>query len=129
MTMPDENATPSASTVDAAIGKTADAARDGIDRANDAVDGAVTEAANKVDRVRNAVAPALKDGIDRAQSMVQQGSTFVSDTTLYARVRASELADQVVVYTQQKPVTALMLAAASGALMLSLVSMLTRRRR
>ena len=128
MTTPEEGSNPSDKTAEAAVGKTADALKSGIDSANDAVDGAMAKAASRVESVRSTVTPVLKDSIDRAQTLVQQGSTYVSDTTLFARVRASELADQVVGYTQQKPVNALLIAAASGALLLSLVSTLTRRR-
>lgn len=128
MTTPDESGTNPGSTAEAAVGKTAEALKGGIDSANDAVDNAMSRAASKVDSVRNTVTPVLKDGIDRAQSLVQQGSAFVTDTKVLAQVRASELSDQVIGYTQQKPVKALMIAAATGAVLWSLLSPRSRRR-
>ncbi len=129
MTIQDDHANTTGSTADAAHGNTAAALKGGIDSANDAIDTATSRAADQVDRIRGAVTPALKDGIDRAQALVQQGSTFVSDTTLFARVRASELADQVVGYTRLKPVRALLIAAASGALLMRVIGAMGRRSR
>jgi ElaB/YqjD/DUF883 family membrane-anchored ribosome-binding protein len=128
MTTPDES-NASSESPEAAVSKTATAVKGGIDSANDALDAAASRAASRVDSVRATVAPALKDGIDRAQALVQQGSTFVSDTTLLARVRASELTDQVIVYTREKPIAALLIAAATGAVLLSVIRPATRRRR
>lgn len=130
MTMSEEGgAASSGSDADAAIGKTADAVKGGIDSANDAIDAAASRVTDRVASIRNAVTPALKDGVDRAQDLARQGTTFVSETTLYARVRASEMTDQVLAYTREKPMTALLIAAACGAVLMSVLGPSGRRRR
>jgi ElaB/YqjD/DUF883 family membrane-anchored ribosome-binding protein len=84
--------------------------------------------ADKVDEVRGSAAPAFKKAVSRAQSMGQQSIDTISDMASQARDAASNATDSIVAYTRKNPVTALALAAVSGALLYAAVKALTPSR-
>jgi ElaB/YqjD/DUF883 family membrane-anchored ribosome-binding protein len=84
---------------------------------------------DKVDDVGGELTPALKKAISRAQSMGRQSIDAVSDMTRQARDAAANASDSIVAYTRKKPVTALAIAAASGALIYAAVKALTPSRK
>ena len=63
----------------------------------------------------------IADVAARAQSMGKQGLGAVSDA-------ASQASDTIIGYAKENPVKALLIAAASGALVVSLIKMLTPSR-
>ena len=58
---------------------------------------------------------------DTAQSIFRQAIDAVSDATRKAQDLASDTQDSIVTYTRQKPVKALLIAAAAGAVLVTLV--------
>jgi ElaB/YqjD/DUF883 family membrane-anchored ribosome-binding protein len=84
--------------------------------------------ADKVDEVRGDAAPALKRAVSRAQSMGRQSIDAIGDVATQARDAASNATDSIVAYTRKNPVTALAIAAASGALLYAAVKALTPSR-
>jgi ElaB/YqjD/DUF883 family membrane-anchored ribosome-binding protein len=74
-----------------------------------------------VDELRSNAAPVLKKLADRTQSMRKQGMNVVSDA-------ASQASDTIITYTKQNPAKALVIAAASGALLLALAKLLNPMR-
>ena len=72
---------------------------------------------------------AAKDAFARAQSIGRQGIDAVSDAAQRARDVASDTSDSVIRYTRANPVKAILIAAASGALIVSVIQLLKPSRR
>ena len=66
--------------------------------------------------------------VGRAQSMGRQGMDTISDVASQARDVALNTSDSIVAYTQNNPVKALAIAAASGALLYAAIKTLTPSR-
>jgi ElaB/YqjD/DUF883 family membrane-anchored ribosome-binding protein len=105
--------------------KAADKVQSGIREAKQGVNSAAASASNKVESLRSGTGPALDKAADRAQGLLGQGIDAVSDATRRARDFASDTQDSVVTYTREKPVTALLIAAAAGAVLITLIRALS----
>jgi ElaB/YqjD/DUF883 family membrane-anchored ribosome-binding protein len=82
----------------------------------------------KVDELGGDTAPALNKAVSRAQSMGRHSIDAVSEMASQARDVASNASDSIVAYTKKNPVTALAIAAASGALLYAVVKALSPSR-
>ena len=83
---------------------------------------------DKVDDLRGDVTSALTKAASRAQSMGRQSIDAISEVASQARDVASNASDSIVAYTKKNPVTALAIAAASGALLYAVIKALTPSR-
>ncbi len=101
--------------------KAADNFQGGIRDAKQGVNSAAASASNKVESVRSGVGPALDKASERAQGLLSQGLDAVSDATRRAQDFASYTQDSIVSYTREKPVKALLIAAAAGAVLATLI--------
>jgi ElaB/YqjD/DUF883 family membrane-anchored ribosome-binding protein len=101
--------------------KAADKLQGGIRDAKQGVNSAASSASNKVESARSAVGPALDKATDRAQGLLSQGLDRVSDATRRAQDFAADTQDSIVSYTREKPVKALLIAAAAGAVLVALI--------
>jgi ElaB/YqjD/DUF883 family membrane-anchored ribosome-binding protein len=99
----------------------ADKAQAGIHDTQHAAQEAGTSLSAKIDELRSDAAPVLKKVTGRAQSMGTQSMDALSDA-------ASQASDTIITYARENPVKALMIAAASGALLLTLVKILNPSR-
>ncbi len=70
----------------------------------------------------------LSETVGRAQAMGRQGFDAVSDAAQRAQEIASDTSDSIIRYTRKNPAKALLIAAAAGALLLSVVQMLKSSR-
>jgi ElaB/YqjD/DUF883 family membrane-anchored ribosome-binding protein len=84
--------------------------------------------ADKVDDLRGDAASSLTKAANRAQSMGRQSIDAISEVASQARDAASNASDSIVAYTKKNPVTALAIAAASGALLYAAIKALTPSR-
>jgi ElaB/YqjD/DUF883 family membrane-anchored ribosome-binding protein len=84
--------------------------------------------ADKVDDLRGDATSALTKAASRAQSMGRQSIDAISDVASQARDVAYDASDSIVAYTKKNPLTALMIAAASGALLYAAIKALTPSR-
>jgi len=75
---------------------------------------------NKVDDLRNVAGSALAQAVGRGK----QSLDAITDMASQARDVASNASDSIVAYTKKNPVTALAIAAASGALLYAVVKAL-----
>ena len=114
------------SRVNRATAKAASTAKDGIDAASEGADRALYAASDKLDDLRAETTPALKQGIDQAKSWVDDKASRVQDRARAVRLKANDLSEQVVDYTRDEPVKALMIAAAAGAVLMLLLSVVAR---
>jgi len=106
------------------VHKAADKVQDGIRGAQDSVQAAGTTLSGKVNDLRNDAGPALTKIAGQTQMLRRQGLDAISDATQRARDAASKASDSIVSYTKENPVKALMIAAASGALLLGIFKVL-----
>jgi ElaB/YqjD/DUF883 family membrane-anchored ribosome-binding protein len=83
---------------------------------------------DKVDDLRDETTSALTKAVSRAQSMGRQSIDAIGEMASQARDVASNASDSVVAYTKKNPVTALAIAAASGALLYAVIKALTPSR-
>jgi ElaB/YqjD/DUF883 family membrane-anchored ribosome-binding protein len=105
--------------------KAADKLQSGIRDAKQGVDSAASAASNKVESVRSATGSAVNKASDNAKGLLSQGIDAVSDATRKAQDFASDTQDSIVVYTREKPVKALLIAAAAGAVLITLIRALS----
>jgi len=83
--------------------------------------------ADKVE-LRSEAVPALNKAMSRAQAVGRQSIDAIGDLASQARDAAANASDSVVAYTRKNPVTALAIAAASGALLYAAIKALTPSR-
>jgi ElaB/YqjD/DUF883 family membrane-anchored ribosome-binding protein len=84
--------------------------------------------ADKVDDLRGDATSSLTKAASRAQAMGRQSIDAISEVASQARDVASNASDSIVAYTKKNPVTALAIAAASGALLYAAIKALTPSR-
>jgi hypothetical protein len=90
------------------------------DAAADKVQAGLRDAAGKVEDVRGAVGPGVRNAAARAQAMGKQGFDAVSEAAGRARDVASATSNSILDYTKENPVKALMIAAVSGVVLMTL---------
>jgi ElaB/YqjD/DUF883 family membrane-anchored ribosome-binding protein len=94
--------------------------------------GAIDEAADTVQSGIDRGSAAVSDGVETARSQAKSAIGKISDqgsaAVRQARDTATQAADSVIDYTRTNPVKALLVAAASGALLLAVIKALTPSR-
>jgi ElaB/YqjD/DUF883 family membrane-anchored ribosome-binding protein len=83
---------------------------------------------DKVDDLHGDATQALTKAVGRAQSIGRQSMDAISEMASQAQNAASNASDSIVAYTKKNPVTALAIAAASGALLYAAIKALTPSR-
>jgi ElaB/YqjD/DUF883 family membrane-anchored ribosome-binding protein len=109
--------------------KAAEKVQDGIRDAQQAAKEAGSNLSDRVEALRSEAGSALTKTFARAQSIGRQGVDAVSDAAQRAREVAAGTSDSIITYTRENPVKALLIATASGALLVSLIQMLKPSRR
>ncbi len=115
-----------ASPVNRATADAAATAKEGIDVLGDGADRARAAASNKLNDASNRVAPTLEQGIDRARSRVDDQAGRMRDGIQVGRDKVDDLTAQVLDYTRDEPVKALLVAAAVGAALVGLLGLIAR---
>jgi ElaB/YqjD/DUF883 family membrane-anchored ribosome-binding protein len=102
-------------------GKTADKLQSGIkDTANRAGD----KLSESVENVRSSSGQFIGKAADQAQSTASQAMGSLNAATQKVRATASDVGDSVVSHTRDNPVTTILISAAVGALIATVVSAL-----
>ena len=109
--------------------KAAETVQDGIQTVKRSTNEALDKMADKAEELRRSTAPMLEKATDQAQKLMQQGRQVVQDTTQRVRDKAADLSDMAISYTKDEPVKTMLIAAAAGALLMGLVTMMSRSRR
>jgi ElaB/YqjD/DUF883 family membrane-anchored ribosome-binding protein len=109
---------------DKAAGKIQGGIRD-VQRASET---AGQQLSTKVESLRTEAAPMLKNVTDQVRSVAQQGIDSVTAAAQQVRDSAKQASDTVVSYTKANPVKAVLIAAATGALLLTAVQAIARAR-
>ncbi len=98
----------------------------------DKLDGAAQEAHNhlaeKAHSAVNAAKPVMERWAKDAESIARRGLDSARDTSRQLRERATQASDTTVKYIQDEPVKAMLIAAAAGAALVTMISLLSRSR-
>lgn len=93
-----------------------------------AADQAFDRLSDKVDEARDKAAPMLNKVTSQAEAAARRGMEAVRDTSQQLRERALQAQDMTVAYVKDEPIKAMLIAAATGAVLMGLISMLGRSR-
>ena len=108
-----------------------------VDRASHAADQAIKStqhaAAQTVDKVagamqnlRNETLPVLNHAVDGMSAFAHRGVDSVRDASHQLRVKAQHASENTASYIRHEPMKSVLIAAATGAVLMALVSVLTR---
>lgn len=93
-----------------------------------AANGAVDSVGNALQDLRQQTAPVLERASEQVSAMAHRGLESVRETTHQLRVKAEHASDSTVGYIRQEPVKAVLIAAATGAALMALISLVARSR-
>ena len=108
--------------------KAADTAQGAIRSTQRAADNALDSLSAKVDDVRSQAAPLLSKVSSQAEAAARRGIDAVRDTSQQLRDKAVHASDMTVAYVKDEPIKAMLIAAATGALLMGIISMMARSR-
>lgn len=106
-----------AASADSAIKSTKRVADDTLDSLSDSVEGA-----------RSQVSPLINRTTEQAAALAQRGLDAVRNSSEQLRNKAVQASDTTAMYIKNDPIKAVLIAAATGAVLMALVSLLTRSR-
>jgi ElaB/YqjD/DUF883 family membrane-anchored ribosome-binding protein len=81
---------------------------------------------DKVQEVRDQAAPVLNRVAEKAETLARRGLDAVKDGSQQVREKALRASDSTVAYIKDEPVKAILIAAATGAALMALISLMTR---
>ena len=91
-----------------------------------ATNNAFDRLAGGVQDLRQQAAPLIARATSQASDLAHRGADTVRETTQQLRERATRASDSTVNYIREEPVKAMMIAAATGAGLMALLSLMTR---
>lgn len=110
----------------------ADEAAQSVDQAIKSTQRVANEAldslAGTVQDMRQQAAPLLNRAAEQASALAQRGVDSVRDTSQQLRDKAVRASDSTVNYIKDEPVKAMLIAAATGAALMALVSLMSHSR-
>ena len=92
------------------------------------IDHALDSLSNKVEEVTSQVTPLLDRLSAQAGAATKRGLDAVRESSRQVRDQATRASDTTVAYVKDEPVKAVLLAAATGALLMGLIGLLRRSR-
>ena len=75
---------------------------------------------------KNAAAPLISRLTAQAEAAARRGADVVRDTSAQLKEKASQAQETTVGYIQEEPMKAILIAAATGAALMGLISLMTR---
>lgn len=109
---------------DKATQKADDAIKSTQRMANDAMD----SLSDKVEDMRSQAGPTINRIATQAEDAARRGIAAVKENTQQLREKAMQATDTTVTYIKDDPIKAMLIAAATGAALMALVSMMGRSR-
>jgi ElaB/YqjD/DUF883 family membrane-anchored ribosome-binding protein len=107
---------------------TANATQGAIRSTQRATDQAFDRLSETVEGVRSKAGPMLNKVASQAEAAARRGMDAVRDTSQQLRDRAMQAQDMTVAYVKDEPIKAMLIAAATGALLMGLITLLSRSR-
>ena len=111
-----------------AADKAAGQAQSAIRSTQRAADSALDNLSAKVDEAREQAAPLLSRVSSQAEAAARRGIEAVRDTSQQLREKALRASDSAVGYVKDEPIKAMLIAAATGALLMGLIALMSRSR-
>lgn len=106
----------------------ADSANSAIRSTQNVTNAAFDRLTDKVESARDRAVPLIDRLSSQAETAVQRSVEVVRDTSTQLRDRAMRASDTTVGYIKDEPVKAMLIAAAAGAALMALVSLIRRSR-
>jgi ElaB/YqjD/DUF883 family membrane-anchored ribosome-binding protein len=106
----------------------ANSAQSAIRSTQKAADEALDSLSDKVEDAREQAAPLLSRVSSQAEAAARRGIEAVRDTSQQLREKALRASDSAVGYVKDEPVKAMLIAAATGALLMGIVALMSRSR-
>jgi ElaB/YqjD/DUF883 family membrane-anchored ribosome-binding protein len=107
----------------------ADSAHTAIRATQDAANVALDRMSNKVDTIRDNTSPLIDRWSSQAEAAARRSVEAVRDTSQQLREKALRASDATVGYVKDEPVKSMLIAAATGAALMGLITLLARSRR
>ena len=104
----------------------ADSAKGALNATQSATSEAFDRMSDKVDDAKDLAAPLINRLTAQAEAAARRGADVVRDTSAQIRDKASRAQETTVGYIQEEPVKAMLIAAATGAALMALISLVTR---
>jgi ElaB/YqjD/DUF883 family membrane-anchored ribosome-binding protein len=122
--------TPSALASDASTlaDQAADRASGAIRSTKSAANAALDSLSDKVDDARSQAAPLLNRLSSQAEAAARRSADALRETSNQLRERAMQASDTTVSYIKDEPVKAVLIAAATGAVLMALIALMGRSR-
>jgi ElaB/YqjD/DUF883 family membrane-anchored ribosome-binding protein len=120
----DPTATTTSTVADQAAGKADQAIRSTQRMTNDALDGL----SDSVNSASSRVSPLLNRATEQATAFAQKSVDAVRQTSQQLRDKAMHASDTTASYIRNDPIKSVLIAAATGAALMALVSLVTRSR-
>ena len=106
----------------------ADSASNAIRSTQGVANAAFDKLSEKVESVRDRAVPVIDRLAGQAEVAARRSADAVRETSAQLREKATRVSDSTVGYIKDEPVKAMLIAAATGAALMALMSMLSRSR-
>ena len=106
----------------------ADSANNAIRSTQNVANAAFDRLSDKVDSVRDQAAPIINRLTTQAEIAARRGVEAVRETSAQLREKAHQASDSTVNYIKDEPIKAMLIAAATGAALMALISLVGRSR-
>jgi len=90
---------------------------------------AIDQLSDKASELRDRAAPIINRVATQAEQLARRSADAVRDTSQQLRDRAARVSDSTLGYVKDEPVKSILMAAAAGAALMALFSLLARRDR
>ena len=107
----------------------ADSAASAIRSTQNVANAAFDRLSDKVDSAREQAAPLINRMATQAEAAARRSADAVRETTAQLREKALRAQDTTVGYIKDEPVKSMLIAAATGAALMGLISLMNRSRR
>ncbi len=101
----------------------ADTAKHAIHSTQQAADHAMSKASDKVDEVHGQLKPVMDNMSDAVTSATEKARVALQGASAQLRTQARVASDMAVAYTKDEPLKAMLIAAATGAFLMGLITM------
>ena len=115
--------TPTSSPIVGAAARSIDQA---LNTTRQAGNGALDSLGNAAHQLRDDTVPVIDRISDQAHALARQGMGAVRDQSLHLQARARRTSDDTLHYIRDEPVKAVLIAAATGAVLIALAGLLMR---
>lgn len=108
------------------VDQAAQTADQAIKSTQNAANEALESLAGAVHDLQHQAAPLLGRATDQVSALAQRGVDSVRDTSRHLRLKAEHASDNAVNYIKDEPVKSILIAAATGAALMALISLINR---